>query len=184
MTICQPFTNDQWDDGLIPKDIVSDAERDINVLMRLYYLRHGFADAHVYLTAPLSKIGFMSLQSINDQTTPQKLEDTRSNLLLSLRGLREQGQNYYIARTIYHVIKSRLRPEEARLSQHLANPETAADESPALDGEIQSGWVPHIVNISDEPVAEELSKLAKQFLMLDSSEQSEDEIGNDSPLST
>jgi hypothetical protein len=44
--------------------------------------------------------------------------------------------------------------------------------------------VSRVVNISDDSVAETLSKLVKQFLMLDSSEQSEDEIGNDSPLST
>jgi hypothetical protein len=80
----------------------------------------------------------MSLQSIDDQTTPQELEDTRSNFLVALRGLREQGENYYIARTIYDVIENQLRPEVARLSQYLANPETAADESPTLDGEIQS----------------------------------------------
>ncbi|KAF2622341.1 hypothetical protein BU25DRAFT_495081 [Macroventuria anomochaeta] len=126
----------------------------------------------------------MSLNSINDRMNPQELDYTRSSLFLALRGLHEQGCNYYNTRTIYYILKNQLRPEEARLSHGLDDPETASDEKPSLDSEIQSAWTPRIVDISDDPVIEELSKLAKQFLTLDSGEQSDYETGNNSPLST
>lgn len=182
MIVCQPFTGDDWDDELIPKDIVSNAERDINVLLRLYYSRHGFEDPHIYLSIPLVKLGFMSLHSINDQMPPEKLHYMRSSLLLILKGLREQGRSYYVTRTLYHIIKNQLRPEEARLLQGTEDPESESDRSPQLEGEVQSAWSPTIVDISDDPSEDELSKLAKRFLKLDSGEQSESEAGNNSPL--
>ncbi|EMD69258.1 hypothetical protein COCSADRAFT_130800 [Bipolaris sorokiniana ND90Pr] len=178
MTICQPFTANQLIDEYSPKDIVLNARRDINVLVRLYYVRHGFKAAHVYLTSPLSKLGFMSLHNLNNSTTPEELELNRSSLLLALEGLREQGRNYYITRTIYYIMKSQLRPEEARILQGLETPETAADESPSLVVETQSEWYPRIIDISDVPVDEELSKLANQYLKLDSDVQSDSEVGS------
>lgn len=182
MIVCQPFTGDDWDDELIPKDIVSNAERDINVLLRLYHSRHGFEDPHVYLSIPLVKLGFMSLHSINDQMPPEKLDHMRSSLLLALKGLREQGRSYYVTRTVYYIIKNQLRPEEARLLQGAEDPESELDRSPELESEIQSAWTPTFVDISDDPSEDELSKLAKRFLKLDSGEQSDSEAGNSSSL--
>src|SRR3712207_6623028 len=77
MTICRAFTHDQWETGYGPRDIVLAAERDVNVLLRLYYYRHGFAGADSWLTGPLAKVGFMSLCSITDQTSPEDLEYLR-----------------------------------------------------------------------------------------------------------
>ncbi|PVH93022.1 hypothetical protein DM02DRAFT_697757 [Periconia macrospinosa] len=182
MIVCQPFADEHWDNELVPKDIVSNAERDINVLMRLYYSRHGFEDPHGYLLIPLVKLGFMSLHSINDQMPPEKLHYVRSSLYLALKGLREQGRSYYVTRTLYHIIKNQLRPEEARLLQGTEDPESELDKSPELGSEIQSAWTPTIIDISDDPSEVELSKLAKRFLKLDSEEQSDSEAGNSSPL--
>ena len=177
MVLCQPFTDDDWDE-LIPKNIVSDAERDINVLMRLYYSLHGFEDPHLFLLIPLVKLGFMSLHSINDQMPPEKLYYMRSSLILALKGLREQGRSYYLTRTLYHIVKAQLRPEEARLLQGAEDLESEPDMSPELESEIQSAWTPTIVDISDDPSEDELSKLAKRFLKLDSGEQSDSDTGN------
>jgi len=184
MTTRQPFIQDEWNDGPNPSSLVADTERDMNVLIRLYYFRHGFADAHVYLTAPLSKLGFVSLQAINDNknTSREDLEYLRSSLFLALRGLREQGRNYYITRTLYYILKNQLRPEEAHYLAGMETSASAADESPGLV-EIQSAWVPLIVDISDDPVAEELSKLAKEYLTLEFGEQSDDGSGYESNVS-
>lgn len=182
MIVCQPFADEHWDNELVPKDIVSNAERDINVLMRLYYSRHGFEDPHVYLLIPLVKLGVMSLHSINDQMPLEKLHYVRSSLFLALKGMREQGRSYYVTRTLYHIIKNQLRLEEARLLQGTEDPESESDRSPQLESEVQSAWTPTIVDISDVPSEGELSKLAKRFLEFDSGEQSDSEAGNNSPL--
>ncbi|KAL5398622.1 hypothetical protein PMIN02_001318 [Paraphaeosphaeria minitans] len=173
MTMCQLFIQEQWDSGLIPREVVANAKRYLNVLMRLYYLRHSFSHADAYLVPPLSKLGFMALHSINDPISQQEVDYTISTLLLALQGLREQSRNYYITKTAYYILKDQLRLEEARLLQDSEDPETAVDESPGLLGEIQSAWTPRIIDISDDPVAEELSKLVKQYLGLASDRQSD-----------
>lgn len=183
MTVCQPFVRDEWVKGINFAKVVQDAERDINVLLRLYHLRHGFSGADSWLTSPLAKLGFMSLQRINKDTNPQDLHYLRSSLFLALGGLREQGRNYYISRTVHYIIRNQIRPEEADLLQGTEDPESAADESPGLAAEVQSAWVPRVVDISDDLVAEELSKLAKQFLTLESGGQSDDGSGYDSAVS-
>ncbi|KAF9739158.1 C6 transcription factor [Paraphaeosphaeria minitans] len=115
----------------------------------------------------------MALHSINDPISQQEVDYTISTLLLALQGLREQSRNYYITKTAYYILKDQLRLEEARLLQDSEDPETAVDESPGLLGEIQSAWTPRIIDISDDPVAEELSKLVKQYLGLASDRQSD-----------
>lgn len=182
MVVCQPFLDNEWDSELVPKDIASNAKRDINILTRLYYFRHGFEDPAAYLTAPLVKLGFTSVHSINSQMAPEKLYYMRSSLLLALKGLREQGRNFYITRTVYHIIKNQLRPEEARLLQGTEDPKSASDESPQLEGEVQSAWTPIVFDIYKDPSEDELSKLAKRFLKLDSGGQSDSEADNSSPL--
>lgn len=132
MNICQPFKNEDWDNGLMPEEIASNAERDTNILIRLYYLRHGLENPNILVTSPLVSVGFASLHDLNDQMTPERLHYTRSTLL-ALKGLHYQGQSYYLSRTIYQIIKNQLRPEEARLLQEADEAESEADKKPELD---------------------------------------------------
>jgi hypothetical protein len=79
------------------------------------------------------------------------------------RLLHEQGQNYYIIRTMYYVIKNQLRPQEQAVLHGSENLEPGADESPDLLAEVHSAWTPRIVDVSENADVE-LSKLANQFL--------------------
>lgn len=164
-TVCRPFIDDDWGNRLTPKDLVSNAERDINTLMRLYYLRHGFAETDVYLVSPLSKLGFMSLNRLTDQLSPRELEYTRATLFLALKGLCNQGRNYIVARTVYRIIRSQLRPEETQIFQGLEDISQEPEGTMSLAKEISAAWTPGIMNITDDPVSQELSKLAKQYLV-------------------
>jgi len=167
MTICQPFIQEAEVEGINFLSIVSQSERDINILLRLYYIRHSFSGADSWLSNPLAKLGFMSLQRINDTTSSHDIHYLRSGLVLALQGLREQGRNYYITRTAYYIIRNQIRPEEASLLQGSEDATLEADESPGLISEVQSAWIPSVVDISDDPVSKELSKLAKEFLTLE-----------------
>ena len=48
-------------------------------------------------------------------------------------------------------------------------PESVADDSPGMVGKVQSAWVSHVVNISDDSAVEDLTKLAGKYLTLESS---------------
>lgn len=130
--------------------------------MRLYYLRHGFGATDISLVYPLSKLGFMYLKTLKDNLSLQNLQYIQSTLLLALTGLREQGRSYYLARTVYRILKNQLRPEEARLLDESEDPEEGLDEYVGT-GEVQSAWKPQILDISIEPAVDELSTLANHF---------------------
>lgn len=55
-----------------------------------------------------------------------------------------------------------------------------ADEIPALVGEVQSEWVPRAMDLSDDPVAQRLSDLAKQCFTLERNGQGDDGAVHDS----
>ncbi|KAF3003189.1 hypothetical protein E8E13_009462 [Curvularia kusanoi] len=182
MTICQPFVRDEETEGINFQKIVHDSQRDINILLRLYYIRHGFSHADSWLTNPLAKLVFLSLQMISDNPSPQELGYLQSSLILALKGLREQGRNYYISRTVYYIARNQLRPQDAALLLGTEDPELAADQSPGLVGEVQSAWTPINLDISDNLAAKDLSQLAKEFLTIESNGPATDGLGLDSAV--
>lgn len=109
----------------------------------------------------------MALQRINNETSPQDLEYLRSSLSLALTGLREQGRSYYLARTVYYIVRNQVQPQDRGLLAGVEDRESAEDESPALFGEVHSSWVARCVDISEDTATEELSYLAKQYLTLE-----------------
>ncbi|KAF3011042.1 hypothetical protein E8E13_011043 [Curvularia kusanoi] len=98
------------------------------------------------------------------------LEYLRSSLSLALKGLREQGRNYYLARTVYYIVRNQIQPEDRGLLMGAEDRESADDESPGLFGEVHSSWVARSVDISENTATEELSYLAKQYLTLETDE--------------
>lgn len=167
MTLCQSFVQDEWVQGISFRSILRDSRRDIDIILRLYYLRHSFSWADLWLTNPLARLGFMSLQQINKGANPQEHHDLCSSLSLALVGLDAQGGHYYIARTVYYIIKNQVPSKELGLFQGKEDPQIAADDSPELIKEIQSAWIVRISDISDTRTAEDLSTLAARFLTLD-----------------
>jgi hypothetical protein len=98
----------------------------MQTLIRLYYVRHGFQAINVLFVSPLAKLALISLGRIHDNLPPTELKDVRSSLFLANSGLHDQGNNYYAAKTLYHVIKRQLRPEEASNLPRIVT-ESAAD---------------------------------------------------------
>jgi hypothetical protein len=161
MTICQPASHEQWDNSLNPRDIAANAERDLNILMRLYHLRHGFSHGDSYVVFPLSKLGLAALENIKTQQSLEELNYARSTLFLALEGLRKQGHSYYVTRTMYYLLKSQLRPQEEAVLHGSENLEPAPEESPGLLGEVHSAWIPWVADTLDDADVQELLESAK-----------------------
>ena len=174
MSICQPLIQEPWVKGFNFQAIVDNCQRDINILLSPYYIRRSFSGADSWLSNPLAKLGSMSLQQFNNGPSPQDIHYVRSSMVLALQGLREQGRNYYITRTAYYIITNQMPREDAELLQGTEDSVTAADDSLGLLNEVQSAWVPSVLDISEDLVAKQLSKLAKDFLTLKSEGTSDD----------
>lgn len=89
LALYQPFIGSPWPFHPSPFQVVSEADRSLQTLMRLYYLRHGFETMDTYILSPLAKLAFMALQTIAENSYPHSLTDTRSTLFLATKGLRD-----------------------------------------------------------------------------------------------
>jgi hypothetical protein len=58
-----------------------------------------------------------------------------------------------------------------------------SDESPSISAEIESAWVPRIIDISEDPIAQHLLDLAEQFWTSRSGKRGGDTLDYDSPVS-
>ncbi|KAF2634761.1 nitrate assimilation regulatory protein nirA [Massarina eburnea CBS 473.64] len=89
-------------------------------LMRLYYLRHGFEGCDCYLIQDLQVLAYLAqnqLKGVTDGTVDGrvKVEEARSTLFLAAKGLHIQGQNYYLALQLSHILQTDMRSEEASM---------------------------------------------------------------------
>ncbi|KAM0234102.1 hypothetical protein ACHAP5_010162 [Fusarium lateritium] len=95
-----------------PKDIMAEAIRNVQTLLRLYYLRHGFEAMDSFVVVPLIYIGMKCLEKISDQIPQTDLELMRSTLMLVVYGLYQQHHNHYLSEALYRVVRARMRPQE------------------------------------------------------------------------
>ncbi|PVI01196.1 hypothetical protein DM02DRAFT_717996 [Periconia macrospinosa] len=161
----QPFTSSKsWPYHPTPTQIVAEADRSIQTLLRLYYLRHGFETMDTYIMSPLAKIGFMALQIIAENNHPHDITETRSTLFLAAKGLRDQARNNYLALILYRVLKSQMGPEEGKILQKLVH--DAGEEDKEEDQklkDVQAQWMPSIVLFEEEQNERRLTRLVEKL---------------------
>lgn len=160
----QPFKNNHWDDGFSSGSAIRDAERSLNILARLYFIRHSFEATDIYLLSALSKLGFACLQDVWQHRASYEQEDIRSTLAVVLLGLYSQGQHVNVTRNVYSLIKKSIPAAELRLIQYAedfrADQSTVKEEY--IKGEVQAGWSPSIINILDNANDKGLSSLVSK----------------------
>jgi len=140
-------------------------------LLRLYYLRHGFEAMDVFIIHCLQVLSFMSvatLKTLPSSSTASFLaaaaDDVRATLILTAKGLCDQGRNYYLSETIYYVVESRLSPEDAELMRkfvHIRKEDSEARHQRARH--LQSQILVDVVKITEHPENKSLSNLINQY---------------------
>jgi hypothetical protein len=163
VNLYQPFINEPW--ALIPTPswIVAEADRNIQTLVHLYYLRHGFETMDSYIMSPLAKLASMALQNIIKDTHPDSLADTRSTLFLTMKGLRDQGQNSYLGITLYRVFKSQMKPEDVQIMLQLIRKVDEVDKEEEEKFRIvHAEWAPSIVQTREEQEQKSLTQLVEK----------------------
>ncbi|CCT69860.1 related to nitrate assimilation regulatory protein nirA [Fusarium fujikuroi IMI 58289] len=93
----KPFTG--WDDptkslGQTPSEIYADARRNQELLLRIYYLRHGTETHDSWLSMFLPRLGFLALQEVASSSDDG---DSLATLILALTSLDNQGKCYFKA---------------------------------------------------------------------------------------
>lgn len=172
------------------KRAIYEAESHTETILRLYYLRHGFEKGDMMLVHFIVRFAFSSLAKLEAlapahvlaspspgaSTAPEPpsppapakeagafdLEDIRAALVLAERGLSDQGRSFYFPQTLFHVIQSRLGPEESRIVlQHAGVPEEDFETRQKRAMHILSSY-PVRDNTADAPLGEYMSKYADE----------------------
>ena len=108
LTLFNPLLDIPTDKTPSPHQIVADATRFLQTLIRVYYLRHGYEAIDLFIVIPLMLSAsdcVDALDAADTQTLPEELELLRSTLILIVMGLSTQRKNHYLANTLFHVIR-------------------------------------------------------------------------------
>ncbi|KAG5927461.1 hypothetical protein E4U42_002212 [Claviceps africana] len=97
------------------QQIVNEARKYLQTLVRLYYLRHGFDAMDLFIVHPLMLLALECVETVHETTSPCQLEALRSLLILAAKGLYEQCRNHYLAKALFRVIRGRMRESEVAL---------------------------------------------------------------------
>jgi hypothetical protein len=99
--------------------LLADSKRSYETLLRLYYLRHGFESADVYLAHGLNFLAKMAMARMKSAANPtdQELDEARSTLLLAAKGLNEQGKNYHLTYVVFRFLVKGMDPADVNIMQ-------------------------------------------------------------------
>ncbi|KAF4977105.1 hypothetical protein FDECE_18393 [Fusarium decemcellulare] len=144
-----------------PKQAVMSAMVRLETLFRIYYLRHGFDAMDVFLLHFINTLGFMALEELKTITDPSMINDRRCLLLMCALGLREQGQYYYLVRTVFHLFRSSMSPDDVSLLKHYAQDQNPEKDELHRPQDIVSEYPLNITAISDDPQAHRVTHLVE-----------------------
>ncbi|KAF4460076.1 Zn(2)-C6 fungal-type DNA-binding domain [Fusarium albosuccineum] len=144
-----------------PKQVVMSATVRLETLFRIYYLRHGFEAMDVFLLHFLNTLGFMALEELKTNKDPSMINDRRCLLLMCALGLREQGQYYYLVRTIFHLFRSSMSPDDVSLLKLYAQDQNPEKDELHRPQDIVSEYPLNITAILDDPQAHRVTHLVE-----------------------
>lgn len=191
LSIFEPLVDFKSPRGPSPRDIVASARQNLQVLIRLYYLRHGFDAMDLFIVIPLMLTAYQCLDAIDatgpvsspatqqsqfrDQSlleqrpgtpssTQEQLEMLRSTLILVTKGLASQRRNHYLAEALYLVVRGRMRPEEVALLRGAISEEGEEDEvRTGMMQAVRSHWPVSVVRKKEDVGKLVLGKLLETY---------------------
>ncbi|KAF0638647.1 hypothetical protein FPSE5266_04706 [Fusarium pseudograminearum] len=164
LTIFEPLLDEANTRGYPPLHIVSSAKKNIQTLVRLYFLRHGFEAMDLFMVIPLVMIGFESANLINHETPADEIESLRAILILVAQGLYHQRRNHYLAQVLFRVIRGKMRKQEiGLLESSMALGLGDVDRDSELAVAVRSEWPVTTVKKQEEIESRVLSNLVKSF---------------------
>lgn len=164
LTIFEPLVDVDTTEEPSPRHIVASAKRNLQTLVRLYFLRHGFEAMDLFIVIPLMIIGYDSISAISDDTPPSEIESLRATLILIAQGLYNQRRNHYLAQALFRVIRGKMRPQEIELlKSSMALEAGDIDQEQKLAVAVRSQWPVSVVKRKEDMKSQVLTNLIECF---------------------
>ncbi|KFG88128.1 putative C6 transcription factor [Metarhizium anisopliae] len=172
LTIYEPLLDVATEEEPTPQQIVDDARKHLQTLVRLYYLRHGFEAMDLFIVVPLMLAGYECIDAIGEQATGPRLEALRSTLILIAKGLYHQRRNHYLAEALFRVIRGRMRQEELSLLKTTVRlDEDEEDERRHMAQAVRSHWPVSVVKKKEDVNSHILKNLVETYAHLNVNEE-------------
>ncbi|RFU81128.1 hypothetical protein TARUN_1082 [Trichoderma arundinaceum] len=144
----------------------------LETVARLYYIRHSFEHCDPFLTIHLSFVAGAALDGLamtpaNDKETIRSL---RSTVILSLKGLYDQGQHIHLTSVIYRLLRDRLGRRDLALLQKYVVWDPLTPEEPLLLEYAQSHYPLTMGKKDEDPDSARLDNLVKKYEQLTTEE--------------
>ncbi|KAI3580111.1 hypothetical protein IWW34DRAFT_620935 [Fusarium oxysporum f. sp. albedinis] len=164
LTIFEPLYDAETTREPSPQRIVADSKKNMQTLVRLYYLRHGFEAMDLFIVIPLMVMGYDSIDSIKEDTPTEEIELLRSTLILIAQGLYYQRRNHYLAQALFRVIRGKMRPQEiGLLKSSMALDKYETDPEPEMAVAVRSHWPVSVVKKHEDMESHILTSLVENF---------------------
>lgn len=166
ISIFEPLVDTATDQDPSPRQLVAEAKKHLQTLVRLYYLRHGFEAMDLFIVVPLMQTGFECLKAIDEELSESKIEILRSTLILVAKGLNSQRRNHHLGEALFRVIRGRMRPQEAALLRGIINIEPELEEKQDSMQVVRSSWPVSVVKKKEDVDANVLNNLVESYAHL------------------
>ena len=167
LTIFEPLLDMEPKEEMSPQQIVADATKHLQTLVRLYYLRHGFEAMDLFIVIPLMLIASECINIIDEQTPVARLEALRSTLILVTKGLYSQRRNHYLAKALFRVIRGRMYPRElAILKDTMKVDDEEIGEKQDMEQAVRSQWPVSVVKRKEDLDSHILKNLVDDYARL------------------
>lgn len=149
------------------RNILNHAKCNFELLMRLYYLRHGYGCSDTYITHTLVTLAFAALnqQASEPSTLPQQaLDDLRSTVFLAAQGLAEQGKHYHISRTLFELITHQMNGGDVSTLLSLLGTQGIEVGSKLSSAKhMQAEYPINIVDMAEHPEQRRLGNMIEEY---------------------
>lgn len=152
----------------------SNATVNFEALVRLYYLRHGYETSDTYMTHTLATLGFATLGRLarlspDSTDSARSIEEARSTIFLTAKGLSDQGSNYYIPYTLFELLKQSLSGDDVRTLLRFINQQPSYGETASSrlrTDHVQAQYPVNIVDMTKHPEQKRLGNMIREFSTL------------------
>lgn len=146
-----------------PGEIVAHSRASLETLFHLFYRRHGFSCYHFVLVHIFSYLGFSSVRRVAsaDLPTPAR-EASRATLVLSAKGLDDQGHNFYLAEAVLCMLRDEMNaddvrhlPQGAKINEH--------ERKALMIQQVHGEWPVYVTDITQDRDSQRLDRLALTY---------------------
>ncbi|KAL7940243.1 hypothetical protein V8C42DRAFT_356369 [Trichoderma barbatum] len=149
----------------VAREITAHATAHLETVGRIYYTGHSFLYGDLVLTIHLPFIAGAAMRRL--RLTPVQdavtIESLRSTIILSLKGLHDQGRSIHFASIIFRLVRDLLEPRDLVLLQECLASDLLAPEEPLLVERARSHYPLTMGNKHKNPAHVRLENLVQQY---------------------